>query len=647
MDGDSQKQPNEDRGAFERDSALFNREQQLYKRGAPETPQGIRHRLHNLAKATTAQGWKPPQSNPMKKFLQSPLTYLLGGAALFFVASFLFLLFSLFTDRSVISSDNIEVVVQGPVSVAAGEELTLQVLIQNNNPVAIEAADLSVEYPVGARRADDSRTLIERPDHSFIGTLAPGEAVNRSVHVVLYGETDQEQQFNFVLEYRADGSNAVVEKVKPFAMLLSAAPISLSVSLPESLSTGDVFEGSFVVRSNAPTVLNDVRVTIKYPPGFELFDASPQPSFEQSTFDLGDLAPGATRTITIDGSLIGQDNEMKTFSVVVGTPGPSGAVRVPYNSTLHTLTMVKPSIGAVFTINDKTEEPTVLSVTEDVDGVLTITNNHDTQVIDLGAQLRIVGDVLDAGSVQASGGFFRSLDRTIVWDKGVGGFTGSLDPGESIELPFNFNLISPTARINAANARELKLDLSVTGRLVNPDSTTALDVFSSRTLRVNSNVAMSVRSMHFVGPITNSGFMPPRVNQATTYTGSWAITNGTNDLRNVRATATLPPYVRFTGVVSPQTETVTYDAETRQLTWDAGIVRAGTGTTRPIREVYFQVEVVPSAPQVGQVLTLVGDGVLSAVDTFTNASLRGTTRSLTTLLSADPQYTDGMGEVAP
>lgn len=72
----------------------------------------------------------------------------------------------------------------------------------------------------------------------------------------------------------------------------------------------------------------------------------------------------------------------------------------------------------------------------------------------------------------------------------------------------------------------------------------------TRTVKVNSSFQLSSRAVHYTGPFGNSGPMPPRVGQNTTYTILWSITNSSNDVSRAKVTAVLPLYVKWTGVSS-------------------------------------------------------------------------------------------------
>ena len=98
-------------------------------------------------------------------------------------------------------------------------------------------------------------------------------------------------------------------------------------------------------------------------------------------------------------------------------------------------------------------------------------------------------------------------------------------------------------------------------------------------------------------------------------------------------------------VISPKNEDVTYNPVSGEVTWNAGNIKTNTGYISATRQVYFQVSLLPSLSQVGQVSTLVGDSTLKATDTFTGVALTSMANSLTTDITSDSNYKYGQGVV--
>jgi hypothetical protein len=158
---------------------------------------------------------------------------------------------------------------------------------------------------------------------------------------------------------------------------------------------------------------------------------------------------------------------------------------------------------------------------------------------------------------------------------------------------------------------------------INGNNRQALGV-SQAEVRANSDVEVITKVQHAEGPFTNSGPMPPRVGNTTTYTVTLEITNSSNSVSDAELRLFLPPYVRWLNAVAPSVErnAVEYNEVNRELLWDLNTLRSGLGVNGSTpRTLSFQVEVLPSLSQVGDQVTLTSDINLTGVDDFTDVNL--------------------------
>jgi hypothetical protein len=119
-----------------------------------------------------------------------------------------------------------------------------------------------------------------------------------------------------------------------------------------------------------------------------------------------------------------------------------------------------------------------------------------------------------------------------------------------------------------------------------------------------------------------------------------------NPLNNAVAIAVLPIGVVWTGVISPQSEAISYAPETRVVTWNIGPLPKATNTP-VVRTVSFQVKVRPNKSQIDSRLYLLGETKVQAVDSVANTPLTFTRPELTNELSTDPIYSVGKEKVLP
>ena len=135
---------------------------------------------------------------------------------------------------------------------------------------------------------------------------------------------------------------------------------------------------------------------------------------------------------------------------------------------------------------------------------------------------------------------------------------------------------------------------------------------------------------------------PPKAEATTTYTVIWTIANSSSAVSGATVSATLPENVTWLGSISPQTENVQYDSNSRTVTWNAGSLAAYSGQDgEQQRQVSFQVALYPNITDVGNPLTIVNPSTLSATDNFTGITVYSDWGALTTRLSTDPGFQDG------
>ena len=278
-----------------------------------------RHSLQEEKKADAPTAWNVKEEEAESHF-QLPYSKILLGAFIFFVIALGFTFSKFFLGNNIVSGNNIDILVSGPVSIAGGEELPLDIQIINNNNVNLNSVALKVEYPVGTKSSIDQSQ--DYPRYSeLLGDINIGKNQRRLVKSVLFGEENSQQVVKITVEYRTTGSNAIFSKEKDFNVLISSSPVNVSVSGPTEINSNQLTDFSIDVSSNSTSIVKNLILKAEYPFGFNLSSSNPKSiSSDDSVFAIGDLAPGAKRTIRISGSITGQDGEQRVIKFTVGIP---------------------------------------------------------------------------------------------------------------------------------------------------------------------------------------------------------------------------------------------------------------------------------------------------------------------------------------
>ncbi len=587
------------------------------------------------AGADALHGAKVAASHPtfFKKFFMF--------SVLFAIIAIAISAFTFFTGGNTVSNDNITLTIGGNSFTAGGEELPLAVSIENKNPTALELADLFVAYD----KAGDSTGGAQNVNNlNSIGTIGAGQTEKKNIYVTLYGGEGTTQSIDFTLQYRIHGSNAIFVKKASFPVTISSAPIALSVDVPKNVTPNQNLSFTVHVQSNAKDTISSILLHVDYPNGFKFAYATPTPKAFNNVWDLGELAPGEKHDIVVTGIVYGQDGDDRAFHVSVGSASAADntVIGLTYNSLAQIVSLVKPFISAELSINGSSADTVAVPSSSKVDVQVAWSNNLPTLVTDAQVVVSLSGNAFDPTKVTSNKGFYDSTKNTITWDKTSALELAAIQPADHGTLDFSFVVPPLISGAGIVTTPVVNMSVSISGK--QPDAGGAVSQvtdFESKKAVVSSDLGFSVDAFNKSGIFTNTGPVPPKANQPTTYTIVWTITNSANTLSDVRAVATLPTYVDWMDSFYPTNDGVSYDDTTRTVTWNMGQVTSGTGFSGNPRTISFQVKLNPSTSQVGSVPKLVLDTNVTARDTFTTQTLTTTKPPVSTLLQNDVGFPPG------
>ncbi|MEK7581964.1 MAG: hypothetical protein AAB488_01385 [Patescibacteria group bacterium] len=594
---------------------------------------GVLHKRHY----DVSDDWSG-EGNPPKRPIDRNSTFkkFFIGSIVFFFSSVIFALYTFYGGFNIVSNENISLSVLGPAFTEGGSDLNLQFEIKNSNRQALEYADLIIEYPRGATLLGDKD--IVRLTKS-IGNIGSGKSASENIKIVIFGDEDSERIVKATLEYRLEGSNAIFLKETTFPVHVKSSPISISVSDLREVNANQEISIDVEMLANSDKVLRNMLLRIEYPAGFTLLGTTPEATYGNNVWRLGDFDKLARKKITIRGKLTGEDGEERSFRIYGGQEDEKDreAIGIIYGSVLETLTIKRPFIETKLLINGESGTDFVIPTNGRVNGELVWVNNLPDRMLDAELFVLIEGDAIDKKTVSVFPGFFNSQNNTIMWNKDTVPMLEQIQGGDGGSFSFTFNVLPAFSgnRVILKNP-ELTLEAGVSARRVKegnvPEKITSSE---KKVVRVSSNVQLSSFVRYYDGPFKNSGGLPPRADKETTYTITWTVLNSSNNLSNTLVKTTLPSYVRFLGNISPNGEEVSFNDKSREIIWNIGSVDQGVGVDGPIRQLSFQIGLTASLSQVGNSATVMGESLLTTKDTFTNANITVTKNMLTTRLSGD------------
>ncbi len=588
---------------------------------------------------------QPSQPLQTKSRMSMATKFLLGSAAFFFL-SLAAAAYMILGGVNTISPQNIDIEIVAPSLIDGGKEATFQFIITNRNQTDLELADLILTYPDGTRSAANPAQELTYDRHT-IGTIPAGEQIKQTASALVFGQEGETQTIRATLEYSVKNSNAVFQKQTETTYTIGSSPVSITVSAPTDTTTGGEISMDVTVRSNATTPVENLVLQGQYPFGFTVGTTQPQADAGGTFWRLGTLQPGASRTIKITGALEGQDGDERVFRFFAGSNSDQTdtKIKVPFLIMPQTVTVRQPFISATIAVEGQTGKTISVAAGEQLEGTVTWKNNLPDPVSNVELILSFAGPALNKNAISAGNGFYQSAQTAIIWSKDQNNSLATVQPGETGTFHFSFSTLKPGEAGVLITNPTIELNLQVRGVRQGgggaPES-----VASAATARVQlaSQATLDVKTLHYTGGFQNIGPMPPRAEQATSYTIVWGVKNSANTVANASVSATLPSYVQF--MSSPSGSGITYDAASRTVRWNIGDIKAGVGYTQAALQAAFQVTIVPSTSQVGKSPDLTSEVVLTGQDRFVQVPVRATANPSTTRLVGD-SGPGGVDIVAP
>ena len=556
-------------------------------------------------------------------------------AGVFFAVAVLFFLVALgiagyffYSGSNSVSVDKITIDIQGPTSIAGGDTVPLSLTITNKNPVAIENATIEISFPDGTRNADNLQNAYPRYTEN-LGTLESGATVTRSLKAVIFGGAGQALLLPVSFSYGTAGSSASFVKRTSFALAVSSTPLELAVNTLEETVSGKPLTLTLTARSNATVALSNVVVAGTFPFGFSLTSSSvPQ---NNATFSLGTLSPGASKTVTLTGTLLGQNSEQRVFHFTIGIAKSTSdqTLAVSYMTQDATVIISAPFIDTSLALNGDTSPSVVVAPGSRQSVTISYTNTLPTSITNATVAIALSGSAVDYNSIQSTSGFYRSGDHTLVFSRDTDPSLAALSPGASGIGTFTFS----TLPAGLSPSPTITFTISVSGTRVGQTNVPEqVSASVTKTAKVATTITLSTLPLHTSGSFSNSGPIPPRADQATTYAIAWNVRNGGSTVAGGVVSAILPSYVSYTGLTAGA-GAFSYDVSSRTVTWNTGDLTQG-GSAQGT----FQVSLTPSTSQRGTAPALTSSASFSGYDRFAGVQVSVTADPVTTETRGDPGY---------
>jgi hypothetical protein len=555
---------------------------------------------------------------------------IIGLAVLLVVAIVFF-----FLGRGSFREGNVELNIEGPKEISAGESVSYKVTYKNNNKIVLTGVKLNFFYPADAIVTRDQEVLNITNEDFEIGELKSGESGERTLAAFIVGDRGNIKTARATLTFKPSNLSSVFQKEASLATTITSLAVPITLVAPPTVINGQNISYLVDYRNQSREDLSDLRFQVRYPEGFKPNKFTPQPTTRGQSQDIWEipvLKQGDGSRITIQGILSGNERETKTVSVVLQkkTTTATGVSYIDFEKTDASSVISTPLLSVGFVLNDSADYTAHLS--DLLRYEVNFKNNSDADIANINLSVRLDGNMFDSTTVQ-SDGFFDSRQSTIFWNGSTVSELNNLRPRQSVTVKFDVRLKSGFS--GGVGARDSFVKASA--HLETPNVPANLDIDkltadSELVTRISTSPAFSQKILLKDSVFGSSGPFPPEVNKKTVFTVRWNLINPSNDLMPAKVTAVLMPGVVWEGqarVNGSQPQPV-YAEGQKTVTWDLGTLPAGVGVSFLQYETDFQISITPSVNQVGQTAPLLKSVRFDGTDTFTGEKISRTMTDVTT-----------------
>jgi len=498
---------------------------------------------------------------------------------------------------SAFKEDKVNITINGPEDVLIGEEAEYEIVVTNKNKVKLKNVIIGLNFP-------DNLSLREMPfivSRNLSGArINVGEIKNKSqkkykVKILSGYSNNTELLLKAFVRYEPSNVSSSFQTDFLKNIHLVRSGISASILATENISSGEMIDLKIGIKNNDSKEYDKLLLKVEYPDGFSFNNSTIESINENhNSWVIEQLQPGEQKEIKISGKLVGKIDSIKKFKITITKDGNT-------QNIIHEGENNIKIIPSKIILEQKSDEDTVYPG-ELVHYKITFKNNSTVVLRNLILKVHLPGKFIKRDTIEHEGGYYDNEENVIIWKASDVEKLKKLQPGEEGSVNFSVQVQS--------------IILPEEGKNKNPyiriySEIESLDVDSPvfENKKIISNSMVQINSSITYLPEDNNGEEEAylTVGKKIFLRVRLAIKNTTNDLNDVKVSASFPSGISMEKRIYPKKEDLKLHSRSNQLEWNIGSMEAGTGIITPQEKAEIIISIIPSINQVGREIDLINN----------------------------------------
>jgi len=538
------------------------------------------------------------------------LGLIIFGVGIFFVINKL--------KETAFSEKNVIISIEGPTAIGSAKDVKYIIKYKNKNRVSLKNVELILNhtenfYPDESAKLKKNNDRSSRLEIEDVGMFGSGEI---EVTGKFYAAENYTVYLQPTLKYKPSNFNSFFEATSQLGVRIINSPIALTINVPKEALDESAIDYEINYKNTGASSLDGLSLRLEYSDGFIFQGATPMPVSGNNVWYLGNLSVGANNTIKIKGGVDGNQYDVKLIKATI-YKNQSNSAEVIYGRAEGVTKIVMPPLNIVHKIDGNNAANVNLG--DVLRYKINYSNRGETGFKDIIVKLKIDSPIIDYEKIDLKTGAYSSITKDITWKAADIEGLKKLDPGDAgmIEV---FIPLKDKIDINNIEDKNFLIESVVT---IDSSDVAFRSLGNSKNIsntviaKLNSRVILESKVFYKDSNIENSGPIPQKTGEETTYTVNWKVSNVSNDISDVKVSAFLPTWIVWKNVIFPEGENISFNERTHEVNWNIGKLENGRGILNAPKEVKFKIGLTPELNQINDSIDLVYETKLTGKDDFT------------------------------
>lgn len=498
-----------------------------------------------------------------------------------------------------------------------GQQVKFSVNYKNTSKkITVHDAYVTIKFPAGLREISVNHPTYNYDSQTvFLGILEPQAEGSFDLSGLALSNIGEHEKFLFALNY-TNKSGLAQQEFTTREFVIEKSIIEASLSTPQTVLVGSSFPAEIKLKNNSSEAFENLTVKLDFPEMFKLKDTE--------EIIIEKIEPGQEISKQIIGEITKKTSPEAVFNIQLKYKYQDSEIILSRAQSKSSLRISKFIISFVNTENNQNLNPG-----DQTELNIKLENGEDFDIKNLNAALEISGNYLDKQFMEKTYG-----DDFHDFTLDLGSQISGLKSGETKNISLKIAAL-PFLYVKDENIQPEELRMEIKSSFEAPDSDQRY-LLSSNELIVPINSVLTLKSSAIFytkeGDQIGIGSVPPRPGEYTAYWAILELANGVNKVRNVVVTADLPAETEYADIFNVTQGAPIRKSGDNQLEWYLPELSAYEGINSAAPQARIQIAVVPSDKQVGQILTLLKNIRVNAVDDRTGYKLSASAKDVTTAI---------------